>query len=392
LEGNDRLQSGAALLLAEMDGAISTLIQSVNNDTTDRYKTAVIILVKAVPEDVLAVLRDLFETGVERQQANVWASVVALGNDTVDFVISNWASTLQERAELGRTVARLGDPRPGVGLDPATGLPDIIWGEEIPAGTYTIGDNKRSREDEQPREIRITGVEVFHLARYPITNAQFQSFIDAPDWDNPDWWEGIPKSEKRFSKPEWPYANHPRERVSWYQALAFCKWLTAKLHGGLLPNLPIAPDEVEKYVLTLAHEYEWEVAARWPNEAVQERIYPWGTEFEAEKANTSEGGISQTTAVGIYPSGKNAALGLYDLSGNVWEWCRNRYDEPDGDQDPDKIDMGSGRRVVRGGSWDGNSSLARAAIRLQSHPDGRYFGLGFRVVLVLRSPSHHPDH
>ena len=94
----------------------------------------------------------------------------------------------------------------------------------------------------------------------------------------------------------------------------------------------------------------------------------------------------------MYPSGKNAALDLYDLSGNVWEWCRNRYDEPDGDQDPEKIDMGSSWRVVRGGSWSGYSSYARAACRFDYSPVYRLNERGFRVVLVLRSPSHQNDH
>ena len=299
--------------------------------------------------------------------------------------------TPRERAEAGKVLARLGDGRRGVGLDANSGLPDILWSDEIPAGMYTIGDNEGSYEDEQTREVRLTGVEVFHLACYPITNAQFQSFIDAPDGDNPDWWEGMPEDEKQFSQPRWSYANHPRETVSWYQAVAFCKWLTAKLHGGLLPNLPVAPDEVKKYVITLPHEYEWEVAARWPNKDMQERIYPWGPEFEPTKANTSEGGIRQTTAVGMYPSGKNAALDLHDLSGNVWEWCRNRYDEPDGDQDPEKIDMGSSWRVLRGGSFFGDRSLARAGFRYQLPPDGRSNHDGFRVV-VRRPPSHQNDH
>jgi formylglycine-generating enzyme required for sulfatase activity len=295
-----------------------------------------------------------------------------------------------ERAAAGHIVARLGDPRPGVGIDPATGLPDIVWGEEVPAGTYTIGGDKGAYSSFEKHQILIE--QPYRLARYPITNAQFQSFIDAPDRDNPDWWAAIPERERQFSKPGWPYANHPRERVSWYQALIFCKWLTAKLHDGLLQGIPAPPDELEKYVIMLPHEYEWEVAARWPNEAVQERVYPWGPEFEPTKANTDEGGIGQTTAVGIYPAGKNAGLNLYDLSGNVWEWCRNRYDEPDGDQDPEKIDMGSSRHVVRGGSWDFSRSLARAAYRDQYHPDLRNRDYGFRVVLVRRSPSHQNDH
>ena len=289
----------------------------------------------------------------------------------------------RDRALAGQVLAVLGDDRPGVGVDAATGLPDLEWSKEIPAGVYHVGDSGGKS---------ITLTYPYRLARYPITNAQFESFVEAPDRDDDTWWQGIPNDNRQFRESFWPYANHPRESVSWYQAMAFCRWLTARLHDGLLPNLPVAPDEVKKYVITLPHEYEWEVAARWPNKTVQERIYPWNGKFEAEKANTSEGGIRQTTAVGIYSSGKNAALDLYDLSGNVWEWCRNRYDEPDGDQDPEKIDMGSSRRVVRGGSWPDYSYYARAAYRVRNRPDGRGNSFGFRVVLVLRSPSHQNEH
>ncbi|MBK8989793.1 MAG: SUMF1/EgtB/PvdO family nonheme iron enzyme [Chloroflexi bacterium] len=291
------------------------------------------------------------------------------------------------RAEAGRWLARLGDDRPGVGVveQNSIKLPDFIWSAEIPAGTYTIGDNKGSG-GEKPRQVKIQ--RPYRLARYPVTNAQFQCFVDAPDRDDQAWWKGIPDNERKFREPEFPYANHPRERVSWYQAMAFCRWLTQKLHDGLLPVETLTGD-LKQYTITLPHEYEWEVAARWPNEDVQERIYPWGPEFNAAKANTREGhSVGQTTAVGLYPSGKNVALDLYDLSGNVFEWCRNKYDSPA----EDAVDDSGASRVVRGGSWRHSQDYARAAARFFDSPDLRFDGFGFRVVVVRFSPSHHPDH
>jgi formylglycine-generating enzyme required for sulfatase activity len=275
----------------------------------------------------------------------------------------------RERAAAGRILAHLGDPRAGVGIDMATGWPDIVWGEEVPAGKYEIGGDKRAYNSFDKRQVQIK--RPFRLARYPITNVQFQCFIDAADRDDPRWWDGIPADEQTFSDPEFPLANYPRETVSWYQAIAFCRWLNDKLR----PTLP------EGEAIDLPHEYEWEVAARYPDG----RFYPWGNDFDTEKSNTYEGEIGSTTAVGVYPAGRNPALDLYDLSGNVWEWCRNKYDKPE----DDRVDDSGGWRVVRGGSWRLNADFARAACRRDYHPADRDASRGFRVV-ARRPPSH--DH
>ena len=96
--------------------------------------------------------------------------------------------------------------------------------------------------------------------------------------------------------------------------------------------------------IDLPHEYEWEVAARYPDG----RFYPWENEFDAARANTGEGErLGRTSPVGMYPGGANKALALYDLSGNVWEWCRNKYKDP-ADR---KVDASGDWRVLRGGSW-----------------------------------------
>ncbi len=212
----------------------------------------------------------------------------------------------------------------------------------------------------------------FCLAHYPITFAQFQCFIEAPDVADGRWWAGMPADAQKWREQRFPYVNHPREMVTWYQAMAFCRWLSDKLGQ----------------TITLPHEYEWEIAARWPDG----RFYPWGNEFDSDKANTDEGKIGQTTAVGLYPSGRNDALKLYDLGGNVWDWCRNRDKNLDSDMDPNVVDMGRASRVLRGGSWRVDQNDARAAARGGGYPGARNDDFGFRVVVVRRSPSHHPDH
>ncbi|GAB4160640.1 MAG: hypothetical protein Fur0021_32850 [Candidatus Promineifilaceae bacterium] len=281
------------------------------------------------------------------------------------------------RAAVGRALGRLTladgtplDNRPGVGFIVRDGMriPDIAWGEEVPAGRYTLGGNKKARNsfDEQT----ITIPHPYRLSRYPVTCAQFDCFVTAPDFDRVEWWEGLPPAERQIPPPYFPpYTNSPRETVSWYQAVAFCRWLSHQLG----------------YQVTLPHEYEWETAARYPDN----RFYPWGNEFDPTKANTSEGeDVGQPSAVGIYPQGANQALNLYDLSGNVWEWCRNRYDKPDGELDIKTVDISDSRRVLRGGAWVNSSYGVRATDRNVIAPASRSVSVGFRLVCARRPPSH----
>lgn len=281
------------------------------------------------------------------------------------------------RARAGRTLAQLGDPREGVGADvreDGLELPAIAWGKIVPAGTYWIGDDKSEHSDEKRRAVMIAAD--YQLSRYPITYAQFECFVRAADYADPRWWGNVAEEEEAYgrtyrlhemSEQTFRHANHPRESVSWYQAMAFCRWLNDKLRDGTAINLP--------------HEDQWEVAARYRADFA----YPWGNEFDAAKANTGEGeSVGQTTAVGLYPAGKQPHLDLYDLSGNVWEWCRNKYDDPN----MDVPDRSGDRRVLRGGSWlpifaSTPQYYARASYRYNYQPNYRHRDFGFRVVRVV---------
>lgn len=136
-------------------------------------------------------------------------------------------------------------------------LPDIAWGKWVKAGRHTIGGDKRAYQSFKHQEVIIP--HDFCLARYPITNAQFQCYVEADDFADEQWWTDMPAIAGDWSGKKYPvqeiaeqifsYANHPRVMVSWYQARAFCRWLSDKL--GMDIRLP--------------HEYEWEVAVRWPD-------------------------------------------------------------------------------------------------------------------------------
>jgi formylglycine-generating enzyme required for sulfatase activity len=260
-----------------------------------------------------------------------------------------------ERAHLWRALGRIGrDDRCGVGVK--DGLPDIDW-VEVPAGEFKCGENKK-----------LVSLPEFRIARYPITNAQYQCFIDDGGYDSPEWWEGLSRHLDP-ARPGWNHQNHPRETVSWYEAVAFSRWLDARLRTPR--NLPAG------WEVRLPTEQEWEKAAR----GTDGREFPWGN-FNAGRTNINEqfknAGphyLGQTSAVGIYPQGASPC-GALDMAGNVWEWCLNKYAGP-----ADASLAGEEDRVLRGGSWFDVRDLAHCAFRSRSLPDFRFGRVGYRVVL-----------
>ncbi len=262
-----------------------------------------------------------------------------------------------QRAEAGRTLAELGDPRPGVGLRD-DGLPDIDW-VEIPAGEFIFGDES---EGNGPQTLTLP---TFHIARYPVTYRQFQAFIDADDgFHNPEWWRGLAASNKHKRRPDkqwFQYWNHPRENVSWYDAVAFCRWLSSRLG----------------YEITLPTEQQFEKAAR----GTDGRAYPWGEDYVSGCANVDETEddfgpyyLQQTSAVGIYPQGASP-YGVLDMAGNVWCWCLNEYD------DPENTGLGGDAwRVLRGGSGSLDRHYARSVFRHYGRSVDRGLNYGFWCV------------
>jgi hypothetical protein len=224
----------------------------------------------------------------------------------------------EARAAVGRALGRLNlDTRPGVGLRP-DGLPDIEW-VEIPGGKFIY----QERQTPQDRSIQHRAV--------PGDERQFEAFVNAADGYTEDrWWQGMDDPDRNRANPEWSESNHPRETVNWYEAVAFCGWLSHRLG----------------YEIRLPTEWEWERAAR----GTDGRVYPWGKEYRSGYAHQRIGDagphyLGRTSAVGIYAQGASAE-GVLDLSGNVWEWCLNEY------SNPERVQVsGTESRVLRGGSW-----------------------------------------
>ena len=285
---------------------------------------------------------------------------------------------LAQRTAAGVALNHLGDPRPGVGLTSA-GLPDLVWCP-VAAGEFLLGNTKATddmaRDNESPQH-RLH-LPAFAISQYPITNIQYAAFVADGGyralwqhcWSADGWqWrvENNLDGPQRYGDP-YNLPNHPVVGVSWYEAMAFCAWLSHKL--GRLVRLP--------------SEAEWEKAAR----SLDGRRYPWGEQLTREHANYSETGIDSTSAVGIFPKGVSP-YGALEMAGNVWEWTGSLwdqdrekanfgypYDPQDGREDP----AAAGRRVVRGGSFVNFQLHVRCAFRDRFVTVSRHFRVGFRVV------------
>jgi formylglycine-generating enzyme required for sulfatase activity len=272
-------------------------------------------------------------------------------------IVRQRALTSKERAEAGRFLSILGDVR----ADVASAIPELV---PVPVGEFTMGEDDKSHR---------VALGEYSIGKYPVTNAQFRRFVDDGGYSDkhkdlwtPAGWDFREKNKiekpKWWDSPQWNYDNHPVVGVSWYEAVAYCNWLTKTNAGGRTFRLPT--------------EAEWEKAARGDNG----RKWPWGNDSEDEKANTRECGIGQTTAVGLFPHGASA-LGILDLAGNVAEWCSSAHvDYPYIADDGRECLEGNAERCVRGGSWRYGLSLARCTYRLGFKPDDRSDYVGLRVA------------
>jgi uncharacterized protein (TIGR02996 family) len=247
----------------------------------------------------------------------------------------------------------------------------------IPPGVFLMGSPDREAErfgNEGPQhEVEIS--RPFYLGVFPITQGQWQRVMGT----NPSYFCSGGRGKKKARGLD--TRDFPVEQVPWEDVVAFC---------GRLSELPV--ETRSNRVYRLPTEAEWEYACR--GGAASSTPFHLGTSFSSTQANFNGnfpyGGAAQgpflgrTTEVSAYPVSN--AFGLYDLHGNVWEWCADWFDgnyyASSPRRDPPGPSEGS-RRVVRGGCWDGRCRNCRSAYRLRYVPAYRGFNLGFRVALVL---------
>jgi formylglycine-generating enzyme required for sulfatase activity len=256
--------------------------------------------------------------------------------------------------------------------------PDLDRFMEVPAGDFLFGTKKA--------KTKINGK--FWIGKFPVTNAQFARFVQAGGyqtrafWSEVGWaWRSGKYDERTLETVERDWLDHrptarrnapyfwhnielgnpifPVVGISWFEAEAYCSWLAK--------NIVAVP---EGYTVRLPNTTEWEYAAR----GRKGSEYPWGDEFDKTAANTwdsdpGDSGVGGTTAVCTFPQGASP-LGVWDMSGNVWEWTCSWYDED------------RRYRVVRGGSWIGYQWFARSTFCNWSIPLTFNDDLGFRVVIA----------
>lgn len=243
----------------------------------------------------------------------------------------------------------------------------------IPGGSFIMGAPETERESsDAERPQHPVAISAFFMAQFPITQAQWRVVANSPKINrelNPD-------------PSQFKGDNHPVEQINWYEALEFCDRLAQ--HTRKPYRLP--------------SEAEWEYACR----AGTTTPFHLGETITTDLANyrgtDDEFGLSgsygrgpkgiyraQTTPVGSF--GMANDFGLYDMHGNVWEWCADHWHSnyrgaPENERDWLSEDE-SALRLLRGGSWDNGPKRCRSANRDRLKPDSRINGYGFRLACSL---------
>lgn len=223
----------------------------------------------------------------------------------------------------------------------------------IAPGTFQMGTAAEGGADERP-VTEVTLTRAYWLGKTEVTQAQWRAVMHA----SPAYFQGN---------------DHPVERVSWHEALEFCRRLTERERAaGRLPA---------GHVFTLPTEAQWEFACRAGTTGPHA-----GDVANMAWINTNSGGRTHPVA-----QKQPNAWGLHDMHGNVWEWCLDRYGNYPGGRvsDPTGAEAGAGR-VYRGGRWGNSANFARAAYRLSALPEHRGVSLGLRVALVAADSAESP--
>ncbi len=239
-----------------------------------------------------------------------------------------------------------------------TSTPDAPTMVYVPAGPFLMGSNTGHADEAPPHMVDLPA---FYIDRHEVTVAEYAAFLNAVGglWQCDgqlcaDVYDENPQSRLLAAGNGYRaapgYEHHPITWVSWYGAVAYCRF-----RGKRLPT-----------------EAEWEKAAR----GMDGRRYPWGDVFDPARANAGNR-LQGTTPVGSFPQGMSP-YGALDMAGNVWEWVADWYAPYPGS---DYTSPFFGKyKVVRGGSWNHPTQDARTTARDIAHPARRLGVVGFRCA------------
>ncbi len=256
----------------------------------------------------------------------------------------------------------------------------------VPAGEFIMGSPEGEWDDNEHPQHRVYLGE-YWIGKTEVTNAQYKHFIDAGGYEQRKYWTDAGwqwRQENNITQPRcwddatWNQPNYPVVCVSWYEAVAFTRWLSEET--GLTVRLPT--------------EAEWEKAAR----GTDGRWYPWGDDFDCHRGNFDDetvyddyvvpggpncDGYVSTAPVGSFPGGASP-YGALDMAGNVWEWVSSLYKPYPYRADDGREEMEGSEccRVVRGGSWLLTLWFVRAASRGRYRPGFWSDFCGFRVLVA----------
>jgi len=305
------------------------------------------------------------------------AIVTVTGIARAEAQVPSWAKVSPAQAAAAK---KLGVP---VALENSVGMRFVL----IPPGKFMMGSKESAAEvaagcnmpnaqagwfyDEQPRH-EVTLTTAFYMTIHEVTQACYEAAV---------YPEPRKENEKRLTDEytdEFKGANHPVVMVAFNQAEAFCKTL-----GGL---------EAEKgRVYSLPTEAQWEYACR----AGTETPFAFGKTISTSQANYHGGytygdgkkGENREKSTPVGSLGVNA-WGLYDMHGNVSEWCADRYDKYGSAAETDPKGPAEGnQRVLRGGSWRSYPGACRSSFRLGGDAGARTYNIGLRVCCALPTES-----
>lgn len=348
--------AASAMENGQFDQAVFLLRQAKANGYTSKFINIDAILQEAET----ALTRQTYLLDAEREYKQIaellrhkrtgklgWEAFQAFRKDFPDYDPDNLAQIYSSDSRPA-----LPGPLPMLAHPTEFTMPLLEWAT-IPAGKIEVFEVDKQGQ----RRKRQVDVGTFQISKYPVTNAQYQQFIDDPSgYANTSWWQFSTQAQQWRAKNPVPKVSkfkgdeRPREMINWYDALAFSRWLSACIGSPI----------------TLPTVIQWQRAFQ----GDENNGFPWGNTFEKDRCNTTESEIKMTTPVNRYPTGASP-YGVFDMAGNVWEWCLDTRSDPA---------TGKVKCVVRGGSFISPYQRAHIAFQYELDPEAYHASIGFRIV------------